>query len=61
MTDNEAKQFRNTLSAMLAMVDKKLTPRPQKQKRKKRADRFDEMYATGKWKKPEHLKKKKTA
>jgi hypothetical protein len=57
LTEIQAKQLRSTLSAALAVLDEKLTVQPVK--KKKRVNRFDEQYATGKWKKPEHLKKRK--
>jgi hypothetical protein len=57
LTDIQARQLRSTLSALLAVLDEN---KPVKKPRKKKSDRFDEMYATGKWRKPEHLKKKKS-
>jgi hypothetical protein len=56
LTDTQARQLRSTLTAALAVLDEHA---PVKKPRKKKSDRFDEMYATGKWKKPEHLKKKR--
>lgn len=56
LTDIQLRQLRSTLSAALAVLDEH---KPVKKPRKKRENKYDEMYATGKWKKPEHLKKKK--
>jgi hypothetical protein len=55
LTENQAKQLRNTLNAAVAVLDEQLAP----VKPRKKVNRFDEQYATGKWKKPEHLKKKR--
>jgi hypothetical protein len=57
LTDIQLRQLRSTLSAALAVLDEQV---PVKKPRKNKENKFDEMYATGKWKKPEHLKKKKS-
>jgi hypothetical protein len=62
LTDQEAKQLRDTLKVAAGVLEQKLSvqpAQPKKPRRNKRQERFDEMYATGKWRKPEGLKKKK--
>lgn len=59
LSSTEARHLRATLLAYAALLEEKEV-KPKK-KRRTAQDRFDEMYTTGKWKKPEQLKKRKTA
>lgn len=57
LTSTQAQQLRASLLAAAALLEEKEV-KP-KRKRRTSSDRFDEQYSTGKWKKPEQLKKKK--
>jgi hypothetical protein len=52
----QAKQLRETFLAAAALLEE---PEKPKKKRKTAQDRFDEQYSTGRWKKPQGLKKKR--
>lgn len=59
LSSTQAKQLRENLLAAAALLEEKEV-KPKK-KRRTAQDRFDEMYSTGKWRKPEGLKKRKKA
>jgi hypothetical protein len=58
LSSQQAEQLRaNLLAAAALLEEKEVKP---KRKRKSSTDRYDEMYATGKWTKPDQLKKRKS-
>lgn len=59
LSSTEARHLRATLLAYAALLEEKEV-KPKK-KRRTPEDRFDEMYSTGKWRKPEGLKRRKKA
>jgi hypothetical protein len=56
LTSTQARQLRATLLSAAALLEE---PEKPKKKRRTAADRFDEQYSTGRWKKPQGLKKKR--
>lgn len=56
LSSTQARHLRQTLLAYAALLEEKEV----KKKRRTAADRFDEQYSTGRWKKPANLKKKKS-
>lgn len=58
LTSIQAKQLRETFLAAAALLEEKEV---KKKKRRTAQDRFDEMYSTGRMRKPEGLKKRKKA
>lgn len=56
LSSTQARQLRATLLAAAALLEE---PEKPKKKRRTAEDRFDEQYSTGRWKKPQGLKKKK--
>lgn len=59
LSSTQAKQLRETFLAAAALLEEK--EHKPKKKRRTAQERFNEMYSTGKWRKPEQLKKRKRA